>query len=283
MKTLPSIFKHFSSKKGTRMAAALAYYGFFALVPLVIIFIILLQILSQKIIEANVIETLSVLIGPQVAVFINTIINNQSFGTTSAGIIISVGLILFATFKALNELQTSLDTIFESPIREKGAPGQILQQMRNFSVLLVGGGLILSFTIMQTVVQNIISKTILISSSNEILILIIGYCVSFLVGVVAIAALFRIFPNVPPARSSLWRGAIITSLLLVLGQIGISLFLAQTDVASQYGAASTLAALLVWLYYTSIILFFGASTTHIISVKQKKKFLEKAKKETIKL
>jgi membrane protein len=94
---------------------------------------------------------------------------------------------------------------------------------------------------------------------------LVGYVLSYGISVglvtVMLAAIFKILPDVKIAWKDVWIGAIVTSLLFHLGKFGISLYIGKASVASSFGAAGSLAVLLVWVYYSSQIVLFGAEFT----------------------
>jgi membrane protein len=96
---------------------------------------------------------------------------------------------------------------------------------------------------------------------------ILYFLVSFGLITLLFAAMYKVLPDVEISWSDVWIGAIVTSLLFTIGKFLIGFYIGQTDVGSAYGAAGSLVVLLVWIYYSALILFLGAEFTQVYTKK----------------
>jgi membrane protein len=98
---------------------------------------------------------------------------------------------------------------------------------------------------------------------SEVLLLALQFGISFIVIALLFATIFKVLPDARIAWRDVWIGAISTTLLLLIGKFLIGLYLGQSNPGEAYGAAGSLAILLVWIYYSAMILFLGAEFTQV--------------------
>ena len=102
---------------------------------------------------------------------------------------------------------------------------------------------------------------------SENLLHVLSFIVSFGISALLFAMIFKILPQTPVAWSDVWVGAAVTALLFDVGKLLIGLYLGKSSIASTYGAASSLAIVLAWVYYSAQILYFGAEFTHVYATR----------------
>jgi membrane protein len=253
-----------------RLGAALAYYAVFSLAPLLIVVIaIAALVFEQQDAHAQIVAEISKLIGRDGAEAISGMIGRAT--APAAGIAasaLSVGLILLGASGAFAELQQGLNDIWKVPPRpDHGVLAVIQQRGASFLMVLVVGWLFLLSLMLNAAIAALdqwFADHLLVF--NDML-KAAHFVISSGVGALLFAMIFKYVPDVRIAWRDVWISAALTSLLFLVGQWVIALYLAHSAVASAFGAAGSLVIILVWVYYSSQILFFGAELTKVYAKK----------------
>ena len=250
---------NWSADKVPKKAAALAYYTMMSLSPLLVLMVAVLEFFLVDARE-EVIRQVERVIGPVgKAAALQVMEHTAREGRTGLAALLSGALLLFGATAVFVELQDSLDAIWKVKLK----PGQgILAVLRKrlFSLVLVLGSAFL--LLVSLVVSTIITTISAYMTGNTEL---VGYGVDLLFSIGSItflfAAVFKFLPDAKIAWQDVWLGAFVTAVLFTIGKIALSFYFAKSSPASAYGAAGSLAAFLVWVYYSAQILFFGAELT----------------------
>jgi membrane protein len=166
------------------------------------------------------------------------------------------------------ELQDALNTIWHVPNRQRSIWESIKGRFPSF-VMVLGTGFLLLVSLLLSAALAAIGKFVgewLPVSEN--LLHVPSFLVSFGISTLLFAMIFKILPQTPIAWSDVWVGSVVTALLFDIGKLLIGLYLGKSSIASTYGAASSLAIVLAWVYYSAQILYFGAEFTHVYTNKQ---------------
>lgn len=255
----------FMNDKVPKLSASLAYYTIFSLGPMLIVIIFLATIfLGKEATEGTIYGQTRDLVGDNAALQIQEMIKNAAIsgGSTVAGIIGFVTLILGAT-TVFSEIQDSINTIWRLRAKtDVGFKKLLLNRLWSFSLVIGIGFLLLVSLFINTIVEAMMNKLQEIFPGGSVYLL---YVVNLVVTLLVISLLFAIIFKLLPDALIRWKdvavGAIFTAILFMIGKFGITLYINKTDVGSTYGAAGSLAILLVWVYYSSMILYFGAEFT----------------------
>jgi membrane protein len=260
-------FSEWSEDKVPRLAAALAYYTAFALAPLLLIAIAVAGLVFGREAATNQIgEQLSGLLGPSAAESVNTMVAaagaNQGGGILAS--IIGVATLLFAASGVFGELQDALNTIWEvQPKPDQGLLATIKQRFFSFAMVL-GVGFLLLVSLVLSAALSALGGVVAGDQADQSLIWkAINFVVSFGVTTLLFALIYKVLPDVKIQWRDVWIGALVTSLLFTLGKAAIGWYLGRPGTTSTYGAAGSFVALLLWVYYSAQILFFGAEFTQV--------------------
>jgi len=260
----------FSVDKVTKLSGSLAYYTVFALAPLLIIIISLSGIFfGQEAAQGKVYRQLADFLGPDTALQLQQIIKNASLAGKSkvAAIIGGITLLIGAT-TVFAEIQESINMIWGlKPKPKRGWLKMLKNRFLSFSIIISLGFLLLvSLTI----------TTLIDSFSNNLrahfpqIAVVIFYILNLVITLVVITLIFGVIFKVLPDAKIKWKdviaGAIATGVLFMIGKFGISFYISKSSVGSTYGAAGSLVIVLLWVYYSAIILYFGAEFTKAYAV-----------------
>lgn len=251
--------------KAPRLGAALAYYSLFSLAPLLVLSTAIAGIaLGREAVEGRLVGELSSLVGREAGEALQAMIANaRKPASSTIATIIGIGVLLVGASGVFGELQDALNTIWEvKPKKGGGFKGFLKERFLSFAMVLVIGFLLLTSLVISTVLSAVGEW---VSSSIDPSFAILWQGVNIVVSLAVItglfALIFKFLPDAKIAWGDVWFGSLITSALFAIGKLGISFYLAHSTVASVYGAAGSLVVILIWLYYSSQILFFGAEIT----------------------
>ena len=250
-----------------QLAAALSYYTLFSLAPLLIIVISIAGFaFGRDAAQDRIVETIQGLVGRESAQAIQTIIQNASSESRSGVISTVFGflILLIGAGGVVGQLQTSLNTIWGvTPKAGQGIWGFLRQRFLSFALVL-GIGFLLLIALAVSALLTGLSRFIgdLFGTTA-----FVALAFDFLISIVFITALFAMIYKVLPDAKIQWRdvwvGAGLTSLLFSIGKILIGIYLGASGVTSPFGAAGSLITVLLWVYYSSLILFLGAEFTQV--------------------
>jgi membrane protein len=264
---LAQTWQEWQKDEATRIGAALAYYTTFSLAPLLVVATSVAGLVYGKdAAEGEVTKQLTNMLGEQGAEQVQTMLANASSqdGGVLATIVGTIA-VLIGCGTVFIELQAALNRMWETePNEEKsGILAWLKKRGLSFGLVLVIGFLLLVSLMVSAV----------LSGAGEALgarVELPGFVLSvinFLVSTAVITALFTLLYKVLPDQKiplgDVWVGGLVTALLFSLGKALIGLYLGQSSVASTYGAAGSLAVVLIWIYYSSQLVLFGAEFTQV--------------------
>ncbi len=253
-------YHEWKEDEGPRLGAALAYYAVFSLAPVLIIAIAVAGLVfGEKAAQGAIAGQLQGLIGPDGARAIESIVQNSRKPATGAlALVIGVSMIIIGASGAFGELQTALNAIWKVKHKSRSELVGIFRDRFLSLGMVLGVGFLLLVSLVlsaaiQAVARMIPSPAFLLESVNFLL--------SFIVITALFAMIFKLLPDTRIPWSDVWIGAAFTSLFFTVGKILIGLYIGRSGVASPYGAAASIIIVLLWIYYSAQILFFGAEFT----------------------
>lgn len=259
--------KKFQDNDPVVYAAAIAFFTVFSLPSMLIIIVKFVgSILSRKEIQQNLAEQIESLIGPASADEIVRIIENRAIG--DSGFLVSTVGIFFLLFSAtviFAFLQKALNSIWGvRPKPKRGALKFAQDRFISFSIIIVLSFLMLVSLALEAILsfaRNYIEE--LFSSYTVYVMDLTNYFISLVVIAVIFALIFKFLPDAKIRWRDVIVGSVVTALLFTLGKYLIGLLLSNTNITTTYGAAGSLAGILVWVFYSSIIVLIGAMFTRV--------------------
>jgi membrane protein len=263
---LKATFDDWMEDKALRLSAAVAYYSIFSLAPLLVIAIAVAGLVfGQEAVRGQLGEQLKQFVGPQAAQTVQSMI--QSAAKPSHGWIATiVGFItlLLGASGVFGQLKDALNTIWEVQAKKgAGIKGFIKERILSFGMVLVIGFLLLTSLLLTTLLAGMTHWLSQILPMPPFVWGVITFVVSFAVATLLFACIFKVLPDVKLAWRDVWIGAAVTALLFEIGKFALGWYLGKQGAESSYGAATSIVLLLLWVYYNSCILFFGAEFTQV--------------------
>lgn len=270
IRSIPSLLKETASEwvsdNALRLSASLAYYALFSLAPLLLVVIAIAGLVfGQDAARHQLAQSIQQLAGEQAGHAIEGMAHNAgSRGGNIFATVFGLVVLLFGASGVFGELKSALNTIWGVTLK----PGRSLIQL--FFDRLLSFGMVLGIGFLLLI--SLVITALLAALSTYLrgllpwppaLLHLMDFLVSLGVVTVMFAMLFRFLPNVKLRWHDVWIGAVGTAVLFALGQFLIGLYLGKSSVSSGYGAAGSVIIILLWIYYSGCILFFGAEFTKV--------------------
>lgn len=259
-------FTEFGEDKAQRLGAALAYYTIFSLAPLLLIAIAIAGIVfGREAAQGQIFGELRTVLGPAAAKAVQEMVQGAAkpkSGTIAT--VVGVITLLFGAAGVFGQLKDALNTIWNvEPKKKSGVMGFVKDRFLSFAMVFGIGFLLLVSLVFDAGVAaagHFLGSRL---PGGEVVWQAIQLVVSFGIVTVLFALIFRVLPDEHPTLRDVWFGSIFTGVLFVVGKFALGLYLGKSAVGSSYGAAGSLVVLLLWVYYSAQILFFGAEFTQV--------------------
>lgn len=260
-------FEEWNADNAARLAAALAYYTIFSIAPLLVIVVAVAGLFyGREAAQGQLTNEIARYINnPEAVALIQTVIENARVPETSAfATLIGFSLLIWGAAGVFGELRNALNNIWDVPPRKDGGIRYfILDRVLPLLMVLISGALLF---------LSLVASTVVATATNFLDIYWPGTAwdsrtVNFLfllaVTFVIFALMYKYVPDVPICWVDVWPGALATALLFSVGRLAISWYLAHSSVVSAYGAASSLAVMLLYTYYSAQVFYLGAEFTQV--------------------
>lgn len=255
--------------KVPRLGAALAFYSMLSLGPLLLLALAAAGLIfGHEAAQGKIVDQIQGMIGPDGARAVQDMIADSA-EKKDTGIIataIGMGTLLVAASGVFGQLQDAMNTIWEvKPKKGRGIWGFIQDRFLSFTMVLGTGFLLLISLLLNTFLSAIGEYATGQFAELALIMQAVNFIVSFGVVSLLFALIFKYIPDVRVAWHDVWIGAILTAFLFTIGKFAIGFYLGHSSMSSSYGAAGSLVVVLIWVYYSSQILFFGAEFTQVYS------------------
>lgn len=265
-----AVFASFSAHRAPRLAAALAYYALFSTAPLLVMAIAIAgQIVGQSAAQDLILDRVTATLGPAVAEALQGLVTSISHPrTTLLATAISVAVVLVGATNFYAALQDALNTIWDAHPRALNIKTLVKYRGLAF-VMVVGTGLILILFLFVSAILSalagVIEHLVPGMANGWTVWAVLQGIVFYGLATLIFAAIFRILPDTRIAWRDVWLAAVITTLLFTIGRFLLELYLRYSSITSLYGAAGSLVALLVFVYYMAQIIFLGAEISRVFA------------------
>lgn len=251
-----------------RLAASLAFYTVFSFAPIVIITLAIAStVVGRETAAQQMIQQIDGLVGPQGAATIEMILaNTGQFGSNKLAALVGVMTLIIGSTAVFAELQGALNQIWDVKPRSRGV-GVIRKLIRDrllsFALVVATGFLLLVTLIISAILSGAQEFLNILIPGMPWLWWSLNILISFCVTTLMFMAIYKILPDVTIDWRDVAIGAVVTTVLFSIGKFAIGQYLGQWSTASAYGAAGSFVVLLVWVYYSALICFFGAEFTQV--------------------
>ncbi len=263
IKILKDTVQGFLDDNVMRLSASLAYATLFSIIPFISL-LITIGVFFHIDLGNQLYTQLRPVIGAEVVEQLRAIIENAGKTESSTfATIISLGVSIFGATAIFAEIQDSLNTIWGiKAIPKKSWLKYIKTRLLSFSIILVFAFILLITFSITNIIEHLSER--FMSNYPDVagsLVRIVGMIINIGITTFIFVLIFKILPDAKIKSKDVVVGAFVTTLLFMIGQWGISLYIGIADVGSVYGAAAFLAILITWIYYSAIIIYIGAEFT----------------------
>ena len=269
-KLLRETFTKWDAHDALTQGAALAFYTLFSLVPILVLVIWMAgAVFGQDAVQGQIVHQFAVLMGEKQSLAVQEILTTAT-GQNAGWLAEAIGIVtlVLAATAAFVQLQISLNLVWEVAPK----PGPLIHAMVKKRIvsfaLVIGIGFLLSVSLaLSAAIQSMREYTAArlplpapVLEGGHIL-------TSFIIFAALFAAIFRILPDAKIEWRDVWLGSVVTSFLFSVGKYVIGLYLGHTSLTSSFGSAGSLVLVILWVYYASLILLFGAEFTRVYSLR----------------
>jgi membrane protein len=252
--------------RAASMGAALAYYTLFSLAPLLLIVIAVAGLVfGPDAARGQIFDELSGFIGAPGAATVQQLLEsvNRPAGGVAATVT-GIVLMLVGATTVFAELQSTLDRIWRAPVAPPGGLWGLLRaRVLSFGLILGLGFLLIVSLVLSAALSALQTWWAQAFGGWDLVLQVFNYVSSLALMTALFAAIYKLMPRVRVAWSDVWVGATVTAVLLTIGRVLIGLYLATGAVTSGFGAAASLVAVMVWVYYSAQIFLLGAEFTWV--------------------
>jgi len=262
--------ENFSEDDCMKLAASLSYYTIFAVAPLLIIIISIVgSIFGRAAVQGKVYTQIQSLVGSDAALQIQEIIANvQNSHNTTIGTIIGIIILFIGATGIFTEIQGSINFIWSVKAKpKKGWLKYLINRALSF-VLVLTMGFLLVLTLISSTLFTVLGDKLIKNFPHATVYLLYSLNIVFLL--IVITGLFMVIYKVLPDAVISWRdalvGSVFTALLFLAGKYVIGIYLVTSKLGVTYGTAASIVIILTWVYYSSVILYFGAEFTRAFAL-----------------
>jgi len=258
-----NLYDIFIKQRPTQLAAALAFYGLFALAPVLFIARSIAQVFIDVDVNNSMLyERLEIVLGPQAVPIIQQALDNISTRTTPGSWLattISIIVVMLAAIGFFFELQYSLNRIWDLPPLSYAKPAAYIKQQFICFLMVIGLGLLMVLTTLINFIVNWLGLYIQIDQYIQVINLLI------LLGLftLAFASIYKVLPNETIPWRDVWLGALFAAILVILGGIIFGVYIRASHIGTSFAAAGALIVILIGMYYFAQIFLFGAMFTRV--------------------
>ncbi len=262
---LRETFVEWSKDSAHVLGAALAFYTLFSLAPLLIIITAVVgYFVGQEAVQANLLIRLTEFVGQENAHNIMAVIQNTYRpGSGRFATAVAILLMLFGSSTVFLMLKNALNQMWGITRSKTGFLALVLDRLRSFVVVMAVGLLLLISIVIKSLLAAFYETISRYLDVPGFILDLSDYGFSLVLISLLFAILYKVLPDTRVSWGYAARGAIVSALLFSIGNVFVGLYLTRQTVASAYGAAGSLVVILLWVYYSSLIIFLGAEFTQV--------------------
>ena len=261
---LKKTYQNWAKNEPYARSATIAYYALFSLPSLLIIVVSIAgYFFGRKDVTERLMDNIGEFIGQDTANSIENMIENAYLSQDSTfAIIIGLATLIFGATGVFFQLKVAMNNIWNVAAKKTDFWRLVLDRVISLGMIFVIGLLLLIAMVISTLLK-LLSEQIesYLPNITELVVLIANFALSFFFITTLFALIFKLLPDIKIRLRVTYMGAALTTLLFIIGEYVISFYFGQSEPQSVYGGASSVVLILLWVYYTGLILFFGAEFT----------------------
>jgi membrane protein len=250
------------------MSAALAFYSALSLAPLVVISLGVAGLMVDRaVLQTHVVNEADRVLGHGAGDLVRRLaVDQHATGSGTFATVAGVIALLLGASAVFGQLQDGLDRIWEAKPRPRAGVWLFVRKRLASLAMVLSFGFLLLISLLVSAALSMVAARV--STAEGVAANLAHLAASILVSTLLFALIFRVLPDTHVGWAEAWGGGVLTAVLFHAGEWAIGQYLGRASVGSPYGAAGTLVVMLVWVYYSSVIVFAGAEFTHVWSLKR---------------
>jgi membrane protein len=254
-----------------RLSASLGFYTIFSIGPMMLVIIFISNIFwGRQAIEGTIYNQISGLIGDTAALQVQELIKNASISSSNFMAFIGIVSLVIAATSVFTDMQESMNTIWNLKVKTgRGWQQMFKNRLLSFCIIAGLGILLLLFLIINGILEGFTSK--LTNSFPHISISVV-YGVNLLITLFVVTLLFafiyKVLPDATIRWRDVWEGALFAAVLFMIGKFAVTFYINHSNLNNTYSSAGSMIVLMLWIYYSAIILYFGAEFTKAYALKR---------------
>ena len=260
--------KSFYANEAFQLAAAIAYYSLLSMAPLLLVVVAVAGVFfSDGTVQSQLVDQMGSLIGEEGAALTETVIENtESKDESLFSLIVGMALTLFGATTVFAQLQNALNRVWRVQPKPSNAVWNFVKhRLLSFALVLSIGFLLMVSLVTSAVLAALHDFMNAAMAGAAFIWEALNFGISFALATVLIALMFKYLPDAEIEWRDTWLGGFVTAILFVIGKSAIGLYLGQATAASSFGAAGSVVVFMIWVYYASLIILFGAELTYAVA------------------
>lgn len=254
-----------------KLSASLSFYSLFALGPILLVIMFVSNIFwGRQAIEGKIYEQISGFIGDTAAGQVQELIRNAWISRNDFFAVIGIIALLIAATTIFTDMQESMNTIWNLRVKKGRTWQQILRnRILSFAIVMGLGFLLLAFLVIDSLLDGFMSrlKDIIPDGSIVMTIYLVNLIITLILVALFFAFIYKVMPDAMIHWKEVWPGAFFSALLFMAGKFGVNYYITMMSAANSYSSAGAMVILMLWIYYSATILYFGAEFTKAYALK----------------
>jgi membrane protein len=254
-----------------RLSASLSFYTIFAIGPMMLVIIFISNIFwGRQAIEGTIYTQISGLIGDTAAIQVQELIKNASISSNNFMALISIGTLLIAATSVFTDIQESMNTIWNLRVKTgRGWQQMFRNRLLSFCIIAGLGIILLLFLIINGLLEGFMTKLAGLFPRISInIVYTFNLFLTLIIVAILFAFIYKVLPDATIRWRDVWEGALLASVLFMIGKFGVTFYINHSNLSNTYSSAGSMVILMLWVYYSAIILYFGAEFTKAYALKR---------------
>jgi len=253
-----------------KLSASLSFYSLFATGPLLLVIIFVSNIFwGRQAIEGKIYSQISSLIGDSPAGQVQELIKNASISSSDLLAAVGVFALIIAATTIFTDVQESMNTIWNLRVKKgRGWQQTLKNRLLSFAIVMGLGFLMLAFLILDSLLGGFMSRLKAIFQDESVVIIyVVNLFLILLIVAMFFAFIYKVMPDATIHWKEVWAGSLFASVLFMAGKFGVTYYINMINTNNTYTSAGSMIILMLWIYYSATILYFGAEFTKAFALK----------------
>ena len=273
-KLLKKTYVSWNKNEPYARSATIAYYALFSMPSLLIIVVSIAgYFFGREAVQGRITDEIGKFIGAETASSIETMVENAALSQDSTwAVVFGLAMLVFGATGVFFQLKIAMNNIWNVAAKQTNFLRMVLDRVISLGMIFVIGLLLLIALVVSTLLR-IVTEHVgqILPNVTDFILTVLNYSLTFIFITTLFAMIFKLLPDIKIRLRTTFTGAALTTALFLIGETLISFYFGQSDPASVYGGASSVVLILLWVYYTCLILFFGAEFTVQYALLKKEK------------